>query len=155
MTKNKFILKDKVWVYDSSSSFPYNPSSSLPYNPSSTLSRTAGLRYPPSFMGRGGRSLTLMRLISVPSRFPQIVFFIHASIEYTHPELQKAIQIAQMHICHKKWPKNDLKLPKIAQKWPRIDPKMTQNGPKITPGFTHFFRNFFLLKKRFRKLFRF
>ena len=31
-------------------------------------------------------------------------------------------------ISTKKWPKNDLKLPKIAQ----IGPKMTQNGPKIS-----------------------
>ena len=28
-------------------------------------------------------------------------------------------------------------------KWP----KMTSNGPKMTPGFTHFFHNFFLTEK--------
>ena len=31
----------------------------------------------------------------------------------------------------------------MAQKWPKITP----NGPKITPGFTHFFRNSFWRKK--------
>ena len=53
-----------------------------------------------------------------------------------------------------KWPKmtpNDPKWFKMAQKWPKITP----NGPKITPEFTHFFRNSFWLKRRFRKLFRF
>ena len=32
---------------------------------------------------------------------------------------------------------------KNATKWP----KMTQNGPKMTPGFTHFFCNFFFTEK--------
>ena len=61
-----------------------------------------------------------------------------------------------------KWPKYDPKWPKMAQNGPRMTqndpkwPKITPNGPKMMPGFTHFFRKFFfLLKKRFRKLFRF
>ena len=49
-------------------------------------------------------------------------------------------------------------MPQNAQKWPKNYPKwpkITQNGPNMTPGFTSFYRNFFLLKKRFLKLFRF
>ena len=65
-------------------------------------------------------------------------------------ELQKRKKIATTNfftqkISTKKWPKNYLKLPKIAPKWPKIaqigtkmtqncrnGPKMTQNGPKIS-----------------------
>ena len=37
------------------------------------------------------------------------------------------------------------KLPKMAQNYP--------NGPKMTPGFTHFFRNFFLTEKAVPQIF--
>ena len=65
-------------------------------------------------------------------------------------ELQKRKKLAPTNfltqkISTKKWPKNYLKLPNIAQKWPKIaqigpkmtqncqnGPKMTQNGPKIS-----------------------
>ena len=73
--------------------------------------------------------------------------------------------------CHKmtqkgpKWPKYDPKWPKMPQKWPQMaqsvpnmtqnGPRMTQNNPKRTKKDPHFFRNFFLLKRQFRKLFRF
>ena len=59
-----------------------------------------------------------------------------------------------------KWPKYDRKWPKMVQhgprmtqndpKWPKTDPtwpKITPNGPNMTPGFTHFFRKFFLTEK--------
>ena len=49
---------------------------------------------------------------------------------------------------------DDPKRPKMTQNYPKW-PKITQNGPNMTPRFTHFFRIFFCLKKRFRKLFRF
>ena len=59
-----------------------------------------------------------------------------------------------------KWPKLAQIWPKMALEWPKMiqnGPKITQNGPKLPKmaGFTHFFRNFSLLKKRFSKCFHF
>ena len=81
-------------------------------------------------------------------------------------EPQKKLNFLQ--ICPKmprngpKMAKNDPKWPKVAQIWPQMTqngPRMIQNGPKMTqngPKMIHaLFPQFFLLKRRFRKLFNF
>ena len=79
---------------------------------------------------------------------PHYTFAMHAlwlSCNWLVAELQKRKKLAPTNflpqkIRTKKWPKNDLKLPKknpklpkLPQKWPKIV-KMVQNDPKISTG---------------------